>query len=86
MVDDGIDNLKTLRKSLSENLGLTQLNLMNFCEAYQQHLLRLLKHPNATEEFVEAVSEVVESNNKLQAQFLDMKSRIKAMLDSALIR
>ncbi len=85
MGDNGIENLKTLGKSLSDNLGLTQLSLMNFCEAYERHLLRLLKHPNATEEHAKAVGEAIENNNKMQAQFLDLKSTIKAMLDSALI-
>ncbi len=85
MGDNGIENLKTLGKSLSDNLGLTQLSLMNFCEAYERHLLRLLTPPNATEEHAKAVGEAIENNNKMQAQFLDLKSTIKAMLDSALI-
>ena len=79
-----IDSLKTMGKSLSENLGLTQLSLMNFCDAYEKNLLRRLKHPNATDEHAKAVGGMVESNNKLQAQFLDLKSSIKIMIDSAL--
>jgi hypothetical protein len=84
MADDEIDNLKTLGKSLSESLGLTQFNLIKFCDAYEKNLLRRLKNPNATGEHAKAAGEMVESNNKLQAQFIDLKSSIKIMIDSAL--
>jgi hypothetical protein len=86
MTEDEIGNLKTIGKSLNENLGLTQLSLINYCDAYEKNLMRRLKHPNATDEHAKAIGEMVESNNKLQAQFLDLKSSIKIMLDSALSR